>query len=532
MTKVLNEEKIRKKIINDAKRVDKIFHENNGDKTLTRNFYRKYKAIKESYSDYFKSFNDLLQCANLIKEEEPKICRENIRTVNDDTSMFYPRKYFVTAAISGATLDKTFFQSVQSYCSYNNSKLILLPMRGVRVTDDYFDEEILKYYDCFSTEYIFNKNLRAKDFMFSPQIENPLRGLKRFGQKDYSIIVASPKQFMCVVPVSNETLPHILYSTGSITYPEYTKTVPGSKAWQDHCCGGLIVEVESPEIFHIRPVQSDRNGGFYDLDKYYSGIKIKKINAEAIVLGDIHTGFEDATAVESAKQQIKLLNPKYVIMHDLYDGHSISHHHINNMERQVNRKPEIDTLEKELNNVGKNLKLWSDEFPKQKFLIVRSNHDEFLDRYLKEARYKDDRFNHRLSLELAIWMLDGHNPLQRYIEKKFNMKNVEWLIRAKDYKLFGIQISSHGDKGFNGTRGSVNSIELSYGNSMSGHSHTPCIQRNVWVVGTMTKLRLEYNEGETSSWLHANGIIYQDGLRSLIISVNGKWRVPDDRERK
>ncbi len=45
-------------------------------------------------------------------------------------------------------------------------------------------------------------------------------------------------------------------------------------------------------------------------------------------------------------------------------------------------------------------------------VIVKSNHDEFLDRYLKEARYKDEPQNHRYALELAIAMIDGYDPLK------------------------------------------------------------------------------------------------------------------------
>ena len=65
--------------------------------------------------------------------------------------------------------------------------------------------------------------------------------------------------------------------------------------------------------------------------------------------------------------------------------------------------------------------------------------------------------------------------------------------REKDYKLHGVHIGAHGDKGNNGSRGSIQQLELSYGNAVIGHSHSPGILRNIWQVGTSTKLILDYN---------------------------------------
>lgn len=509
-------------LIKEFVRLNKKYKEANPKGSVTRDFFRKNSKYNDaSWSGIWGSFR-------IFKDEATKstFSRESIDISQDDSCNTTKRRYFVTAAISNAELDRDFFDSVVTYCKTTNTKLVILPMRGVKSSDSGYTEELIEYADYFATDYIFNSNLVAKDFLISPQVINPLTGLDRFGQKSYSLIIASPKQFMNVVPVSHESIAHTMHSTGSITIPTYATTKQGKLAEQDHCRGGLIVEIENNTIFHIRQIQCDNSGGFNDLGNYYSKNKVEPKRASAIVLGDMHMGFEDETACTAWHECIEATNPKFIIMHDIFDAHSISHHHMNDIERQVNRKVEIDTLEKELNHIGTTLKAWSDKFPDKEIVIVRSNHDEFLDRYLKECRYRNDRVNHKLSLKLAYWLIEGNNPLEEYITRNFNLKNIVWLKREKDYKIHDIMISSHGDKRANSFwSGNIASAEKAYGNAIIGHSHTPQIFRNIWQVGTSTSLMLDYNKGAPSSWLHTSCLLYKNQQRQFITAIDGHWHI-------
>ena len=51
---------------------------------------------------------------------------------------------------------------------------------------------------------------------------------------------------------------------------------------------------------------------------------------------------------------------------------------------------------------------------------------------------------------------------------------------------------------------------------ITGHSHTCERLDGLVTVGTMTKLRMNYNNG-LSSWNHANAVIYPNGKVQLII---------------
>jgi hypothetical protein len=163
----------------------------------------------------------------------------------------------------------------------------------------------------------------------------------------------------------------------------------------------------------------------------------------------------------------------------------------------------------------------------EKVVIVKSNHDEFLERYLREGKYIFDAMNHRFSLDLAAAMMDGNDPLKHAMDmlKLKHPEQFTWLKRDDDYIVARINIGNHGDKGANGARGSIKSIENAYGLSVTGHSHSPEILRGSWVVGTSSHLRLDYVSGP-SSWQHTSCLLYPNGSRQLINVIEGKWRLP------
>jgi hypothetical protein len=187
------------------------------------------------------------------------------------------------------------------------------------------------------------------------------------------------------------------------------------------------------------------------------------------------------------------------------------------------------SLENELKmNAGeaKELLQWLSGRKTDALVMVRSNHDEVLQRYLIEGRYINDYQNHRLALDLAAKYLDGEDPLKFAIEKyltKEERASILWLERDEEYKIGGVECGAHGDKGLNGAKASLSSLERAYRKAVVGHSHTAAILRDIFRVGTSSYLKQDYNEGP-SSWTHTHCSIYKNGTRQLITIINGKWR--------
>lgn len=436
-------------------------------------------------------------------------------------------RYIITAAQKGASYSTDFLASLENYAERKKSEIIIVPING-KDRDDILHKDLQQY--TVTHSYQFCKNLRLEDFPVKAQQIKPLTGLGRFVQGSKSAVVASPKQHLEVLATSNSDLPKILVSTGAVTNPHYNEEDRvGVIAEKDHVYGALIVEVDDKTgKFHYRHIRAKKStGAFTDLGiEYRANGKISSVRTASIVLGDLHSGQTDPIAYVSSKKLIEQTRPRYIIVHDLFDATSISHHDIN---KQVYRAQKSAlgklSLTKELKECGKYLVDLQRLLPRDgKVIVVKSNHDEHLNKYLEEGRYGDDPENLYLASRLSTAMFEGKDPLKEGIKLTYGDfgNRVKFLSRDEDFKVSGIQTGSHGDLGGNGSRGSITSQQINYGRSIVGHRHTPSIRGDAYCVGTLTKLKLDYNRGP-SSWLQTNALVNYDGSVQLINIIEGEY---------
>jgi predicted phosphodiesterase len=262
------------------------------------------------------------------------------------------------------------------------------------------------------------------------------------------------------------------------------------------------------------------DGSFIDLGTKVNNGRFSTVKPEAFVLGDLHSGETCPITMGAWQHLSKKLKPESWVIHDGYDSKSANHHTDGKYisRAKVAMAGAMD-LEKELDGFVADILAMTEH---RKVVMVKSNHDEHLDRYLNEARYVTEPLNHKIALELAYQFVDGKNPLEYYFNKKVKKTKhpVIWLSRDESYKVAGIELGAHGDLGANGARGSVQTLEQAYGSCVVGHSHTPQIYRNVWVVGTSSFLQLDYNRG-ASSWFNTSCLVYPNGQRQMINSIDG-----------
>jgi hypothetical protein len=450
------------------------------------------------------------------------------------------KRLIITTAVAGAPIHEDFYRSIKTYCTDKDAKLLVLiasdpASNSLSLTDWGTISSALSGETIVMEDIAINSNIFISTIKMSAKQIDPTTGLGRVSQRNGSCIFASPKQRFRTVPVGNSSYPRILCGTGAITVPHYDSNRYMSLrtaylADTDHVMGALIVEIEDDKIFHCRQVQADAKGKFIDLGVQYSPKSIKKVQTEAIVLGDLHSGSTDEKAMLAWLEAIQLLQPKRIVLHDAFDGLSINHHeedkHILRARRaeagQIYLQQELMNLAYDLSELAQ----MTDEL-----VIVKSNHDLFLERYLEEGKYINDPFNHRIALELAIQLLDGNDPLKHGVEMHWPtgdeaalMKKINWLKLDQDYKVAGIQLACHGHIGSNGSKGTPEVLEASYNAAIVGHSHSPCILRGLYQVGTSSRYDLSYRKG-ASSWLHSSVILYSDGSRQLINEFDGKWKL-------
>jgi hypothetical protein len=174
--------------------------------------------------------------------------------------------------------------------------------------------------------------------------------------------------------------------------------------------GFVVVEIKDKDTFFVRQVTADdKTGDFSDLYYRVEGGSVSKIkNIEAIVLGDAHFGHHDQKVIDKTLEFMDKVKPNHVILHDVFDGDSISHHQMKDPFIQYGKEINgTNDLKKELDLLMSSLK----PFEKHKnVVIVRSNHDDFLDRWLKNEDWKKQPTfkNSRLYMQLSDILLEQY----------------------------------------------------------------------------------------------------------------------------
>ncbi len=479
---------------------------------------------------YPKAFEGVVEVEDYLGEKAQKDLEKKINK---------HKRFFITTAVNGQFIHKGFMKSIENYCEVNKAQLLVLPSHDPAHNLDnqiewHFASQIIdKDYPIIFEQLDLNSNLHISGIRINAKQINPTTGLSRISQGKGSFIFASPKQSLEFVPTSNVKLPHAMMSTGSCTLPNYKTSLGNSLrtaflAHYDHVIGGIIVEVVDDKIYHFRQVQADAKGNFIDLGKMYTSKTVKDVKGAKLIMGDYHAGEHDEPTVEACEKIIDDLKIDTVFLHDMFNGASINHHEDHNIIKKAQRakmmelylSEELHTTSVELDRIGAHKSV-------KEIVMVKSNHDEFLLRWLQDGRFKNDPHNFQIGCKLADAAVDGEDPLKAGIEairKPKHHKKIKWLHRDEDYKVAGIELGNHGDKGPNGSRGSIKNLEKAYGKAVIGHSHTPGILRGIWQVGTSSLLDLGYNVGP-SSWVHCSCILYPNGQRQLINFIDGKYKL-------
>lgn len=381
--------------------------------------------------------------------------------------------------------------------------------------NEWWHEGVIPYLD--ANRHDIHKYLSImSDIKIQPTAVNPMTGLEGLSAES-SCIFGGPKMQMQTVPVLEGNKPKIMMTSGACTKPNYTDSKSGKKGEFHHMYGFIIVEIKDDETFFVRHVTANDDGDFTDLyyrvsDDANGNTKIKKIKKIAgIVLGDLHYGHHDQVVLDKTMKMLKKLKPKTVVLHDVFDGHSISHHERKDPFIQYQREQDgSNSLKLEVDIMLENLKVF-EQFPK--VVIVRSNHDDFIDRWLKDVDWRKTSTpkNSLEYMEYSGYILSG-KATQGVIPYLINVNFPKFITldRSSSHKIKSWEVGQHGDVGANGSRGSLLQFRKLNTKVIVGHYHSPGRRDGALAVGTSTHLRVGYNLGP-SSWLQSHVIIHTDG---------------------
>jgi len=463
------------------------------------------------------------------------------------------KRFIVTTAVSGQSAHWGFVESMRNFCDKNDALLIILPSHDPahnldNEIDWHFDANVMENLLIFEETRI-NTNFFISGIRVTAKQINPITGLSEISQKKGSFISASPKQFLEYDPVSANKLPHARMTTGACTLPNYKSSKGNSLrtsylAENQHTLGAVIVEIENDEIYHFRQVQADEKGSFCDLGKEYGPSTVKALvgkDAPVLVMGDYHAGEHDESAVKAWIEVINELKVQEVVFHDMFNGASINHHEEHDILLRAERiRKGLDSLEKELTLTAKEFDRILGLKSVKSGVVVKSNHDDFIDRWVRPYKFANDPRNAEFGTMLASEVIKAS---KRGMKPDFfklalelngppkNMSKIRWLSADEDYVVGDVHLGAHGDRAANGSRGSIKGMAKAYPRCVIGHSHTPGIFKGAFQVGTTSLLRLGYNKG-ASSWVHSSCLVYKNGSRQLINSIGGKWRRRDNKKQR
>lgn len=436
------------------------------------------------------------------------------------------KRYIITTKVPGQKLDIKFLASIKTYMKKNKAELIVLSTECLdKDTWDSEAERELSAYQVEKKRIGLNDNLIIYNIKTDPKAADPSSGLDWLSNQIGSIIIPSPKQSLRSVPRQETELPRVLIGTGSVTRVtnSLNKTKRRILSEYHQTVGAVIVEVESRQIYHFRHVQADKNGEFCDLFKKYTPTKVVSVGAEALIPGDWHVGFTDPVVRSGILSILKNNKVKNLVLHDLADMISINPHTEHKLITKAMFK-NMNSLELEIVSVANELKVLSQLV--DNVVVVKSNHDLFLDRWLDSGGFMKETENREIGLELALEKIRGSDPLKYAVGKYQKLPNVRFLKEDESFLVSKKQFECgfHGHLGPNGARGTPQAINKASGPLIMGHCHAPAIVNNTIVVGTSTYLKVGYNKGP-SSWMQTFCIVYPNGNFQLINFVKGRYRI-------
>lgn len=447
------------------------------------------------------------------------------------------KRFIITWAQNNTPVHIGFLNNIKSYADYIGADLHVIAGRYKNPTsvwtdkqenDEFWDDSVVPYLD--ANRHDIHKFVSIlSDIKIQPTAVNPMTGMQGVSGIN-SCIFGSPKVQLEMIPVLEGCSPKMMLTTGSVTKKNYTDSKAGKKGEFHHTFGFVIVEIKDEEIFFVRQVTADdKTGNFSDLYYRVENGKVSDLNSiSAIVLGDLHYGHHDQEVLDSTIELMNDIEPEHVVLHDVFDGNSISHHEMKDPFIQYGKEISgKNDLGKEIDEMIDGLSVF-EKF--KNVVIVRSNHDDFLDRWLKNEDWKRQPTykNSRLYMKFSDLLLE------QYGKDPYNVKGVipaiinerfpkfKTLGRSSSYKVKGWELGQHGDLGSSGSRGSLHQFRQLNTKIIVGHYHKPERKDGAMSVGTTTKLRVGYNKG-ASAWLQSHVIIHNDGRAQHLNFINGEF---------
>lgn len=440
------------------------------------------------------------------------------------------KRVIVTSAQHNTPLHEGFFKSLKQAARYYGCEIAVIPSHYKNIT--LMSKQERKAWQPDIEPYLVAGDIAIGNVIIKSDVRINATALWPLANKQahggtHSVVFGHPQVACEPIASPGGMLPKKLYTTGSVTVPNYSQSDYGMKAEFHHVIGALVIEHGHGATF-VRQLNALNDGSFYDLDvKFTPRGHSTGHRALSLTTGDEHELFnivkrETYTGKGSI---VKRLKPEYIIRHDVLDCYALSHHHEKDpMVQFMKHHNGLNNIKAELDRV---VDFINTTTPRDSTtLIVPSNHHDHLLRALNRLDPNRDHTNAIFIAEMQAAMrkaaLSGgsYDPFYLYLQPRLTCKH-EFLDRNSPHMIGGVDVSQHGDVGSNGSRGSARQLAKSTLKMTIGHSHGGRIVQGVFQAGSSTG-RLDYERG-LSDHAPCHILQYKGGKRTLLDIINGRW---------
>lgn len=456
------------------------------------------------------------------------------------------KRYILTSAQDCTTIHEEFFNNLLAYNDYLNfgQNTCEILISGFTYNKNLFESHAKTHtwFDKRIRPYIVNERVNlGSDIVFCgemntlPTATTPLSGFESYTGQKWGIFPHPKVQLISIATQKNLMAKQIM-TTGAVTKPNYVMKKAGIKAQFHHIFGAVLVEIDTDGTFFCRHLIADSSGSFYDLDKFIMDEYVHtEQSIKILTCGDLHVeNMEPAvrkTTWESENCLLDYLKPSYQVWHDVLDFSYCSHHNIQDHHHRFRMSLDKNkTVEQSIKDVSQFISVADRPFCQA--VIIQSNHDNAMLRWLKEADYRDDPANaiYFLKIQLAYYQaMENEEQINIFkyalelLDEEFDFR-IAFVDQDDSFIIGDIENGLHGHLGANGSRGSAKQFSRMGVKTNTGHTHSPQILDGSYVAGTNSILDPDYAKGP-SSWSHSNIITYNNNKRTILTFNNGKWYV-------
>ena len=452
-------------------------------------------------------------------------------------------RYIITSAQNGTPVDVDFWAILCGIATRLSAEILVIPLRyknptsnwsGSQQNAEWWASEVRPY--LWNAPKDLNSNLRLMaNIKIQPTASSPLAGTEGISHSS-SGILGHPKIQTRTIATPQNRMPKLLMTSGSVTVANYSDSRAGRLGDFHHSLSAVLVEI-SGSRFHVRRLHFDAaTQSVTDLGtRHFADRQEAAPPALALVMGDTHVRFIDP-AVERATfgpaGLIEVCRPQHVVYHDVLDSYSVNGHHLGNpLIAVAKRKGGADNARAEVEEAIDFVRQRTSK--NHRAVIVGSNHDDMLTRWILNHDWKEDPVNAAFYLETAAAMVASaklgptgteYPAAFPYWFDKARVPYARCLKTDESFVLADVEMGFHFDKGPSGSRGSIRNMRRIGTKTIGGHSHSPGEDEGAVQVGTSTRLTAEYVRGP-SAWLNAHCSLNADGKRQLVTIVDGEFRV-------